>query len=166
MNPQEAINYVLASDAALVLHQQQTDEAHGSVRPYKREIRHGALNGTRLHLQLWWLDSGSSMAKDLIWDACTVSVDQPGTESVLWEELEHHGIPVNHAAPISTKIANERPPGPLFKYHPMRFRAYNPAAKTMAHFADAYRGSLLTEVGLPAATLHRFAAKTRAGKHD
>jgi hypothetical protein len=151
MNPQEALDYLLTSDAALALHQQETDKTHGVLRACQREIRHGVLNGGRLHLQLWWLDSGSTVASDLIWDACTVSIDAPGTESGLWEELTTHGIPVNHTAYISTKIANVRPPGPLFKYHPMRFRAYNPAAKTMAHFADAHAGPLLTEAGLNAA---------------
>jgi hypothetical protein len=151
MNAHESLDYLLASVAALVLHQEQTDKAHGSLRPCRREIRHGALNGSRLHLQLWWLQSGSTVASDLIWDACTVSVDSPGAEDDLWEALKTHGIPVNPNAPISAKIANVRPPGPLFKYHPMRFRAYNPAAKAMAHFADAHAGSLLTEAGLNAA---------------
>jgi hypothetical protein len=151
MNPAEALNYLLASDSALVSHQLTTDKAHGYDRACRREIRHGALRGTEVHVQLWWLDSGDRFFGTLIWDACHVTIESPGTEASLWAALEERGIPVNHAGMISAKLETVRPPGPLFHYHPMRFRAYNPAAKAMAHYADGQTGTLFTEEGLNAA---------------
>jgi hypothetical protein len=65
--------------------------------------------------------------------------------------LDAHGIPVNHTAAVSASLMEVALPVPLFKYHPKRYRQYNPIAKIIDRFSDAHESCVFTREGLETA---------------
>lgn len=142
---QAAIEYLSSSLASLRRHHETVERE----RPLQAEVRVLPLSPSLRQLQLWWVGVRSSIASEFLWDICPV--EGADDAAVAARALAALGVPYRPEA-IPSREVIPKAAGPLFRYHPMRFRDFNAAAAVMAHLADHSRTTAFSESGLRAAT--------------
>jgi hypothetical protein len=145
MHSQAAIESLSSSLASLRRHHETVERE----LPLRAEVRLLPISESLQQLQLWWVAVRSPVASEFLWDICPVEgADEAACAAGALAAL---GVPYRPEA-IPSREATPKAAGPMFRYHPMRFRDFNPAAAAMAHFADHSGTTVFSESGLRTAT--------------
>lgn len=149
--------YLAASVADLDAHLSSIEKDAG---PAKLGIVLTPLGADVQQLQLWWLDTGSRVSKDLLWDYCSLNISSSQAANVAGQLRASGRYEKVEQGPMQSIRVKPTDNVPLFDYHPQRFLALHHLGPVMAKVAQHCKRGF--ERGVMEAAMHAEVEVTRS----
>lgn len=126
MIQEEAISELLRAAAELDAHLTEIDGSTPEIEVRCQQHGLGVMQA-----QMWWVNTGSPLARDLLWDYLDVQVTL--SERPKWiEQCRAAGLRAEFVEASAYLQGEDRRNCPMFDFHPQRFRQHNPVGKALA----------------------------------
>jgi hypothetical protein len=132
LNFSQANDYLSRSVSELIAHRNSVGNGReGDLM----EVRTAKINGTTV-VQIWWTNVPSSVMTKFMWDGVSIDGHDETRVTELVASLIAMGC-VPSKEPLSHRWPEQVPHVPMYDFHPQRFRALIPLAKTAAQVAQS-----------------------------